>query len=166
VYKRGLEKHWDLGDEYKKRIPREISKFSEHSKTKTGPQLSHPAAALWAAKQFRDLPSRIRTIRRRFSVEHTDSRTKELKQEIEKLFSYDVYLSALERIGKSNITPWSIVDPLIRLQRIAFAAVQCDLLKRGYEIDVKKVSIRKYVELGNSLLADLARIPKRTSKKR
>jgi hypothetical protein len=158
-----LEKHWGQGDEYKKRIPRENSEYLQHSETKTGPQLSHPAAALWAAKQFRDLPSRIARMRRRFRVEHTGSKTKELKREIEKLFPYDIYVSTLHKLRMSDITPWTVVDPLLRPRQIALTAIECGLLRRGYQINSKKASVRQYIELGNKLLADLARIPKRIS---
>lgn len=150
---------WNLPDEfYKEQVVEELASFAEHTVSKPGPQ-PDARLAFWAAKRYDGLLPAIKAIRRKFHGRE-EKRTEELKNEIEKLCSYEIYVAALRKLCKeARVTPWNICASEPQSKLIALAIIECELPKSGYTIDVKHGSLWKRIQLGRKLIKLLTSPP-------
>jgi hypothetical protein len=140
-------------------LEEELSNFDKLTKMKPGPQ-ADPRAAVWAVKRLTELRAGIKEIRRRCK-DRSSIGTEALKQEINNLCSYETYRTALEQVTSkgTQITPWVILTPEIKVQEIALAVITTELPTSGHIVDLNKTSLKTLIKLGRKLMASLDRVP-------
>jgi hypothetical protein len=154
-----LKAIWDGENPDIERLERELLDFDKLTKMKSGPQ-SDSRAALWVAKRLDQLVTGIKAIRFRCK-DRSRIGTRELKLEIEKLCSYEIYKTALGKLlsNETEITPWIILTPEINVQEIALVVIAAELPTSGHDVDINKTSLRTLVKMGRKLVESLGHVP-------
>ena len=159
-----LYETWGLQDDfYKEHVGQELSDFDKHAITKTGPQ-PDPRVALWTAKRFNRLLPAAQELRNRLKSKAPSLKDDELQREIKKVLPYGTFLDALQSIlaEQEHVGPREFFNtPRVTPRQVVRAMLKRELEKRGYSM--KKISLQKFLKLGNILLESFAHTPKRPS---